>query len=72
MVISCHTHKKKGNKKPFLVREEEPREKASSVEFSSWVKGNLRRKAAQAFFLFGDLEETPHTKVGLLQTEPQG
>lgn len=42
------------------------------MEFSSWVKGNLRRKAAQAFFLFGDSEETPHTKVELLQTEPQG
>lgn len=53
------------------MREAELREKARRVEFSSWVKGNLRAEASQAFFLSGDLKKTPHSEGGL-QTEQQG
>lgn len=53
-----------------MVREEEPREKAKRVEFSSWVKGNLRRGRAGILSVWG-LGKTPHTEGGL-QTEQQG
>lgn len=63
----------KGNKRPsWLGVGGEPREKARRVEFSSWVKGNLRGEAAQAFFLSGDLEKHPTPKEGCKQNSRTG
>lgn len=42
------------------------------MEFSSWVKGNLRREAAQAFFLSGDVEDHPSLKGRCKQSSTAG
>lgn len=52
--------------------EAEPREKARRVEFSSWVKGNLRGEAAQTFFLSADLEKHTTPEGGCKQNSRAG